>query len=143
MKAITICQPWAWAIVEGYKHVENRTWPTKHRGRLLIHAGKSTRWWRNGCESLLAHGIEPPEKENVQWGSIIGFAQLVDCLLIESETIGLDNSEAAEIPFAYGPHCWILHDAQRFESPIAYCGKQGLFEVHAGRDGIPLYPSLE
>ena len=123
MKAITICQPWAWAIVEGYKHVENRTWPTKYRGRLLIHAGKSTRWWRSGCESLLAYGIEPPEKEGVQWGSIIGFAQLIDCLPIESE--------ATEIPFAYGPYCWILHDAERLKFPIAYRGKQGLFEFHA------------
>ncbi|HCA85489.1 MAG TPA: hypothetical protein DEQ61_08350 [Streptomyces sp.] len=41
MKALTIRQPWADAIVHGTKRTENRTWraPTKHIGtRILIHA---------------------------------------------------------------------------------------------------------
>jgi len=41
MKAILIRQPWAWLIVHGYKDVENRTWSTKYRGPILIHAGKT------------------------------------------------------------------------------------------------------
>ena len=40
MKAISIQQPWAWAIVNGFKPVENRTWRTNYTGQLLIHAGK-------------------------------------------------------------------------------------------------------
>jgi len=36
MKAISIKQPWASFIIEGYKNIENRTWPTKFRGRILI-----------------------------------------------------------------------------------------------------------
>ena len=39
MKAITIKQPWASLIVEGIKDIENRTWKTSFRGRVLIHAG--------------------------------------------------------------------------------------------------------
>lgn len=39
MKAISIHQPWAWLIVEGYKDIENRTWLTAYRGPVLIHAG--------------------------------------------------------------------------------------------------------
>lgn len=42
MKALTIKQPWADAIVHGSKRTENRTWPApaKHIGtRILIHAG--------------------------------------------------------------------------------------------------------
>ncbi|MHC4404130.1 MAG: ASCH domain-containing protein [Planctomycetota bacterium] len=41
MKALTICQPWAWAIIHGPKPVENRGWATKYRGPLAIHAGQS------------------------------------------------------------------------------------------------------
>ena len=41
MKAISIRQPWAWLIVNGYKDVENRTWYTSHRGPLLICASKA------------------------------------------------------------------------------------------------------
>jgi hypothetical protein len=38
MKAITVRQPWAWLVVTGKKDIENRTWRTHYRGKLLIHA---------------------------------------------------------------------------------------------------------
>ena len=38
--AISIKQPWAALIVAGLKTVEVRTWPTRRRGRVLIHAAK-------------------------------------------------------------------------------------------------------
>lgn len=40
MKALSIRQPWAWAIVNAGKRVENRTWETRYRGPILIHAAK-------------------------------------------------------------------------------------------------------
>jgi hypothetical protein len=39
LKAISIRQPWAWLIVNGYKDVKNRIWAANLRGRVLIHAG--------------------------------------------------------------------------------------------------------
>jgi len=39
MKVLTIKQPFASLIVEGYKEFEFRTWKTKYRGEILIHAG--------------------------------------------------------------------------------------------------------
>src|SRR5436189_5084024 len=39
MKALSVRQPWAWLIVNGYKDIENRDWATKRRGRIWIHAG--------------------------------------------------------------------------------------------------------
>lgn len=39
MKAITVKQPWAWAIRWGFKPVENRSQRTAYRGKLAIHAG--------------------------------------------------------------------------------------------------------
>ena len=39
VKALSIRQPWAWLVVHGYKDVENRSWSTGFRGRVLIHAG--------------------------------------------------------------------------------------------------------
>ena len=38
--ALSIQQPWAWLIVNGYKNVENRDWPTKVRGVVGVHASK-------------------------------------------------------------------------------------------------------
>lgn len=40
MRALTIRQPWAWAIVHAGKRIENRTRGTSYRGPLLIHAAK-------------------------------------------------------------------------------------------------------
>ena len=40
MKGLTIKEPWATLITEGYKEYEFRTWKTKYRGDILIHAGK-------------------------------------------------------------------------------------------------------
>jgi hypothetical protein len=37
---LSVRQPWASLIVGGWKDVENRTWTTRHRGPLVIHAGK-------------------------------------------------------------------------------------------------------
>lgn len=50
MKALTVRQPWAWAIFNG-KNVENRTQAWKYRGPLAIHA--SIGWSDRGEQSGL------------------------------------------------------------------------------------------
>ena len=40
MLALSIRQPWASLILNAGKDIENRCWPTKVRGRILIHAAK-------------------------------------------------------------------------------------------------------
>lgn len=47
MKALTVQQPWAWAIIHGAKNIENRTALWLYRGQLAIHAGK--RWSDRGA----------------------------------------------------------------------------------------------
>ncbi len=39
--ALSIRQPWAWLIINGYKDIENRSWPTNYRGTFFIHASKT------------------------------------------------------------------------------------------------------
>ena len=39
---LSIRQPWAWLIVNGYKDIENRTWSTRFRGKVLIHGMKAS-----------------------------------------------------------------------------------------------------
>ena len=39
--ALTLHAPWAWAVVQGIKTVENREWATNHRGPIFVHAGRS------------------------------------------------------------------------------------------------------
>jgi len=44
MRAITLQQPWAWLVVNGYKRWEYRTWSTDHRGLLVVHASGRRDW---------------------------------------------------------------------------------------------------
>ncbi|MHC1772100.1 MAG: ASCH domain-containing protein [Flexilinea sp.] len=83
MKAISIRQPWAWLIVNGIKTVENRTWKTNYRGRLLIHA--STRLdfneadFADFCQDAKAEdGIIIPA--DLPLGGIVGAVDLIDCV---------------------------------------------------------------
>lgn len=39
-KALSIQQPWAWLIVNGYKDIENRDWLKRYPSRILVHTGQ-------------------------------------------------------------------------------------------------------
>lgn len=62
MKALSIKQPWAWLVSEGYKGVENRTWKTNYRGVFLIHAGKEIDFngieWRSNTRNNDLHSMD-------------------------------------------------------------------------------------
>ena len=75
MKAITIKQPWATLIAEGYKEYEFRTWKTKYRGDILIHAGKGID--KNAMERFKHLNLEYPV------GQIIAKAIITDCVKVD------------------------------------------------------------
>ena len=82
MKALTLAQPWAWAVfhADPPKLVENRTRITSHRGPLAIHAGRrfSGRGWGNPIirEQYRARVIEGGE--TTHFGAVLGIVNLVD-----------------------------------------------------------------
>lgn len=77
MKVITVKQPWASLIAEGYKEYEFRTWRTKYRGDLLIHAGKS----------IDTKALERFKHLNLEYplGQIIAKVTLIDCVKVDDE----------------------------------------------------------
>jgi hypothetical protein len=79
MKAITIRQPWAWLIVAGKKDIENRTWKTHYRGRLLIHAA-SRMADQPLSEVEEEYGVKLPPLVEMRRGWIVGICDLVDCV---------------------------------------------------------------
>lgn len=82
--ALSIRQPWAWLIANGWKDIENRDWPTRFRGRFWIHAGKGmTVEEYEDCADMAEHCIIPvtlPPFELLWRGGIVGTAELVDCV---------------------------------------------------------------
>lgn len=68
--ALSIRQPWCHRILYEGKDVENRDWPTRFRGPVLIHASK---------------GVDPEDRYEVRsrempLGGIVGVMEIVDCV---------------------------------------------------------------
>lgn len=109
MKALSLRQPWAWAVLHAGKRVENRRWSTRFRGEILIHAAKgctakeyegAVRWMLlrglvTGAawlpSSVLGHAPvmlrvagrgcpEVPPLDELERGGIVGRARIVDVL---------------------------------------------------------------
>jgi len=114
MKALTIRQPWAWAITHGYKKFENRTWQTSYRGPLLIHAGR--RFDQEGLDWIKATFPNLPMPEQFQQGGFVGMCKLVDVV-----------TESAS-PWFFGPFGFVLSDVQRVEF-IPWRGQLRIFSA--------------
>ena len=84
MKVITIKQPWATLIAKRYKEYEFRTWKTKYRGEILIHAGK-------GIDKEAMTRFEDLKLEYPE-GCIIAKAKITDCIYVD------DNFRKRVIP---------------------------------------------
>lgn len=77
MKVITVKQPFASLIAAGLKEYEFRTWKTKYRGEILIHAGKSVD--KKAMKKFEKYGLEYPS------GYIVAKASLADCIKVDDE----------------------------------------------------------
>src|SRR3989337_1495911 len=108
-------------IVLGLKDIEIRTWATKYRGRLLIHAGTTfdrVAMWRFPMET-------------VPRGAIIGSVKLADILRFTRKTWkeeGDRHLDTGQFPLETA-YAWILEDQRPFSEPIPYKGALKLFRV--------------
>jgi hypothetical protein len=116
MKAISIQQPWAWAILHAGKRIENRSWSTRWRGPLLIHAGKAWSSSQEGDRRYLisCFGLDVPQ--GLPLGGIVGLCDLVDVITASPDR------------WFEGPFGWVLDNVEPL--PFRpYRGALGLFEV--------------
>ena len=124
MKCLSIRQPWAWLILNAGKDIENRDWPTRYRGRVLVHASKGmTRSeYDDAIDQLLWDISGPsvvvvlPHFEELQRGGIVGSVEIVGCVT------------HSESPWFCGRFGFMLSDPKPITF-IPYRGSLGLFEV--------------
>lgn len=118
MKVLSIRQPWAWAILHAGKDIENRSWPTKMRGRVLVHAGLgfdssvSDDWIGFIMRSAVRLGTPPssvPWAAELPRGGIVGTVEIVDCV-----------SESAS-PWFFGPYGFVLRNPR----PVSFIPLRG------------------
>ena len=81
MKVISLLQPWASLVVAGHKKIETRSWNTKYRGPLLIHAS-AKKFIPNpviyGCDLINEFSKTELSYKNLHYGAIIGQVNLID-----------------------------------------------------------------
>ncbi len=143
MKAITIWQPWAQLLAEGKKHDETRSWATKYRGEILIHAAKRDDFYNlvnlmpsEGAAALYSwvfatKGNKSDIAAYFPTGAIIGKAILTDCKLIDQAYHDFIKELCPEEflygDFTVGRYAWRLEKPKLFKNPVPASGKQGLW----------------
>jgi len=102
---LSIRQPWAWLILNGGKNIENRTWPTNVRGRVLIHASKGmTRAEYDDAMNFVVTNpripltFAPPDFNQLERGGLVGEVEIVDCV------------NKSESPWFFGPFGFVLRN---------------------------------
>lgn len=100
-KALSIRQPWAWAIIHAGKDIENRDWRTNFRGPVCIHAGDHMTRDEHFFAAGFMRGLaRTPRIPDLQRGGIIGVAEVVDCV------------EASASPWFMGQYGFVLRNAR-------------------------------
>lgn len=103
MKALSLQQPWANLIADGFKTIETRKWTTSYRGPLLILASKTPKIEPYGCAVCV-----------------------VDLLDIKPMT--LEHEAAARCDVYPRAQSWFLGNARRIK-PIPMKGQLSIFNV--------------
>lgn len=124
MKAFTLYQPYASAIVLGLKKYETRSWATKYRGPLVIHA--SIKPLSPELKELAQrYGIK-----DIEYGKIIAICELQDCIEMTQDFI--DKQSTTEKDFGIwtpGRYAWKLKVIKILKEPIPARGYQMLWNI--------------
>jgi len=138
MKVISLLQPWASLIAHGYKLIETRSWSTRHRGPIAIHASRSPRHTPETADIFAAAGLEGHAKPFLEalssWplGKIIATANLDDVVPVDAphpRLIGMQFHESKFGDYSPGRFAWLLSNVKRLERPIERRGALSLWEV--------------
>jgi len=105
--ALSVRQPWAWAIIHAGKDIENRSWQAVNHGlrirdRIAIHASKgmSRDEYEDARETIERAGKVCPPAHKLERGGIIGSVEVVD-VVSESDS-----------PWFFGPRGLVLRAPQ-------------------------------
>ena len=129
MKVITLTQPWATLVAIGAKRIETRSWATKYRGPLLIHAaaglgpgGKRAFYARcystvfgnalapaiKGTREIAGYTIPHFDAGKLPRGAIIARANLIR--IVETDDLLVDGR--ASVITGQGIETWHLSDQE-------------------------------
>jgi hypothetical protein len=123
VRAISIKQPWAWAVARGHRKISSQMMSTAYRGPLLVHA--AMRVDLGSCHSpLLRAAGWDPQDPLATLGTVIAVAELADICTAEVEGTRCDCGPWAEP----GTYHWRLTEVRALPRPMVSLGWLGLWE---------------
>jgi len=129
--ALSLWQPWATLIAQGYKHYETRGWYTKYRGELLICAAKKKLPKDFYCRlSIKLHGdLYKLMQEDCPRGVAIALVDLVDCIKMTPDFITQQSEKELLLgDWKPGRYAWKLENVRSINNfPVK--GQQGIFQI--------------
>ena len=146
MKGLTMTQPWASLVAIGENRIETRSWRTRYRGTLAIHAAKAfpadaqrlcRRW---PYREMLAKGGYRHHAD-LPTAAVIAIAELEDVMAFDAGTIDDVRARSAmgELPeheaefgdFSPGRFGLVLRDVRVLAVPVPARGMLGIWTVSA------------
>ena len=113
------------------KRIETRSWQTKYRGEIYIHAGKSKKFFKKIKDDKV---LKLLESINLNYGNIICKAELVDCIYMTEEFIDKvkkeNNYEYILGEYKVGRYAWILQNVQEINQKIQTKGKLNIWNYN-------------
>ena len=133
-QALTLYQPYAWLVAEGYKPIENRPEgfsQRNFRGPFWVHAGleRKPEVWQQArelCDRLIGKEFALPSFDDLPVGCIVGRAAIVGMHYPVTTLWRPREPVRWHFPEQYG---LILEAAQKLERPVACRGFQGFWPV--------------
>ena len=129
---LSVRQPWAWALLHGGKTIENRTWSTRYRGRIWIHAcmrenrdeieeavRRVAQGWKCNSRRAFEH-----YREHDQRGAILGSVALTNCQRLDE--VNPNNPLHCSPWVGSMPWLWLVEDPEPRE-PWPTPGRQRLW----------------
>lgn len=142
MKAISVRQPWAWAIMHAGKRIENRTQAWKYRGPLAITA--SLAWAREGFLDPVvreALAVQHPGLIDTKHagavsvfprGAVLGVADLVDLHIAADQCCAPWGQHPARLGAVARPTTHlVLQNLLPLSVPVPVRGALGLWNLPA------------
>lgn len=140
MKALTIRQPWASLMALGYKRMETRSWDTKVRGRVAIHAGLAMPCQRGetiavgdftverDLSGLLLRGPRLAWPYRLPLGAVVAVGELFQTRRTDSIEHSPDDLERALGDHSPGRWAWSITSMSPLRRPITATGRLGWWE---------------
>jgi activating signal cointegrator 1 len=155
IKIITLYQPWASLAALRLKQYETRSFYTKYRGLLAIHAGKrpmdkdaDRAWLRileaGDAEIQRRYPHSFPFAHQLPLGAIVAVCELTDCQIMKRQRgpvvlpteafCSIEEQTPLELTtgdWQPGRYAWKLENVLALPTPIACRGYQGMRELPA------------